>query len=354
MSGKKKLLMACNKGISSKYVFHTLCDIAIPYFEDHKDEYDIYFLSSYSTEKKVHNLFKKEKRKEFFHNIILYNQHCKNLDYKTAKDWSEIYDNINLDDTDVFDKVIEIGSALSEGAYLKDKKINYNKLFYNTAQFKYLSVRSVKQYLIFLYKIAKRDNILLEHYLIDPQEFNYFDIDETLKYERYFQYTSERLNFERKDNFLNTYKEKCGATKKFIDNDLDFVFGYTVLTKDRENNMFEYLSDNLKDLNTVLLVKDKYKGIDTFITKDKYLELLQRANYTLIIPAYDNTTFSIYRYIESIYNNCLPLILDTNDLTEVRKSIYIPDEIIISLESICDSINTLDHEKLLQEIKNNL
>jgi len=103
-----------------------------------------------------------------------------------------------------------------------------------------------------------------------------------------------------------------------------------------------------------LFLRDKYNDIDTFIKKDDYLNLVKESKFTLIIPAYDTKTFSAFRYIESIYSDCLPLILDTNYLEEVRESLYIPDDIIVNLNNIEEKINQLDYKKILKEIKKNL
>jgi len=345
---KQNILITVNRSLSSKYVFHTICDIGSSFYSELKEEYNVYFLTQYGSVKNIYRLFNKENRSVFFDEVILLNDSIKSLDYKAAKDWNEIYENIEIDFLQKFERVIEIGSAISEGAFLKRQKINREKLFNSTAQFKYLSVRKIKETLMFTIKVAEKNNVPIEHYIIDPQELDYNDIGVPSK--RHFPYSSNVANFERHDAFLNYYKKNSQSHQKTI----DFVFGYTILTEDRVNNMYEILVDKLKSKNIRLFLRDKYNDIDTFIKKDDYLNLVKESKFTLIIPAYDTKTFSAFRYIESIYSDCLPLILDTNYLEEVRESLYIPDDIIVNLNNIEEKINQLDYKKILKEIKKNL
>lgn len=343
------ILITANRSISSKYVFHTICDIADSFYKELKNNYNVYFLSQYSTVDKVYKLFSKECRNVFFDEVILLNDFTNKLDYTTSTNWQDIYEELDVSSLPKFDRIIEIGSALSEASHLKRNKINKDKLFQNNSQFKFLSVRKIKEVLLTTYKISKLNNIKIEHYIIDPQELDYNDID--CECERYFPYTSEIANFERHDAFLNYYKNLDNIN---VEKSLDFVFGYTILTQDRVNNIHEIITNKLNDYNIKLFLRDKYNNIDTFVKKDEYLEYIRQAKFTLIIPAYDSTTFSVFRYIESIYNDCIPLILDTNNLEEVKESLYIPDEIIININNIDEKIKNLNYEEILKDIKNKL
>ena len=54
-------------------------------------------------------------------------------------------------------------------------------------------------------KILRRDKCRLNHYIIDPQEFNYNDVVKDIDYKRFFGYTSKSIDFERNDNFLKSF-----------------------------------------------------------------------------------------------------------------------------------------------------
>lgn len=346
----KKLIITTNKSISSKFVFHTICDIAESLYEKHKDDYHVIFICKYSAVKRIYSLLRKEKRSVFFDEIVLESDYYKNNNYAKDKVWRDIYNDIDISTIPEVEKIIEIGSALSAASFLRDGEIGENKLFNNRAHFNYLSIKAMKNTLMLTYKIAKERNILLEHHIIDPQEFNYRDIDTDIKYTRHFPYTSNSFNFTRDDSFLEKYKKN----RIHQDKDIDFTFGYTILTEDRKNNIHEEIQKQLESKTIQLFLRDKYNDIDTFVKKDVYLDYIARSRFTLIIPAYNDKTFSAFRYIESIYNDCIPIILDTNNISEAKESLYIPDYLLTSIEDICTKIDQLDFDEVLRDLKDNM
>jgi len=86
-----------------------------------------------------------------------------------------------------------------------------------------------------------------------------------------------------------------------------------------------------KNLNVKLFVRHKRLEIDTFINRDDYLDAISKSRYTLLIPPYDLKHFSIYRFVESINNDCLPLITSDVYIDDFVKSFGIDLEIINKL-----------------------
>lgn len=347
---KKKILFTTSKGLSSKFVFHTICDTFEELYDRYKDDYEIVFLTRYSDAKKVRSLLKRRNRKEFFDDIALFNDYTKDLDYTKANNWEDIIEELDCSDFKDYAKIIEFGSALSEGAYMQVDMFRYDKVFQTTAQFKYLSVRALKEIFLFLYKTSYEYNIPIEHYILDPQEMRYDNMPIQTSYTRYFPYNSKKHDFVKDDYFLDFYKKNKTIKEKTI----DFTFGYTILTKDRAAQDFSRLDDWLSDYKTILLKKDKYNDIDTFVEKDVYLSYIKDSKFTLIIPSYDVSTFSAYRYIESIYNGCIPLILDSTDISEAKDSLYIPEYLITSLEGISDTMKNLNYDEVIKDLMENM
>ena len=58
--------------------------------------------------------------------------------------------------------------------------------------------------------------------------------------------------------------------------------------------------------------------------------MLSTARFTTVIPSYCESTFSWMRFMEAIYSGCLPLVLKSCNLTEVRNTF--PD--------VCDIIES--------------
>lgn len=348
---QKNILITTNNGLSSKFLFHTICDIAESFYIENKQN-KVYFLSHYASNDRVLKLFEKEKRNVFFDDIILSKDFTSDLDYHVYDNWLEVYDTLDISSLPEFDKIIEVGSALSEGNRLQFGITNFDNLFMSKAQFKFISGRKQKENILLVYKIASKQNIKLKHFIIDPQEVNYNDFNFSgIKYERVFPYKSTKFDFNKHNAFLNSYIESTTFEKEF-----DFTFGYTILTQDRSNstNYLNEVLNSISNLKTKIFLRDKYNNIDTFVKKDEYLDYIKKSRFTLIIPSYNEETFSAFRYIESIYSGCVPLILNTVDISEAKDSLYIPEELIVSAETILDTINTINREELLLKIKEKL
>lgn len=348
---QKNILITTNNGLSSKFLFHTVCDMAESLYKENKNN-KVYFLSHYVSKDRVLRLFEKENRVPFFDEIILSKDFTNDLDYSIYDNWLDVYNTLDITSLPEFDEIIEVGAGLSEGGKLRLGVTNFDNLFMSKSQFKFISVRKTKENILLAYKIASTQNIKLRHFIIDPQEINYNDFNfKGIEYERFFPYTSTKFDFSKHDAFLNSYTGRTTSEKEF-----DFVFGYTILTQDRSSstNYINEVLNSISDLKTKIFLRDKYNNIDTFIKKDEYLDYIKKSRFTLIIPSYNEETFSAFRYIESIYSGCVPLILNTVDISEAKNSLYIPDELIVSAETILDTINNINCDELLLKIKDKL
>ena len=78
-----------------------------------------------------------------------------------------------------------------------------------------------------------------------------------------------------------------------------------------------------------------YKGPeeDTLLEVDQYNTLLQHSKYTLIIPSYDTSHFSLIRYLEAEHRGCVPLIHPDCNLQYVEKRIK-KEYILSSLQDL--------------------
>jgi hypothetical protein len=84
-----------------------------------------------------------------------------------------------------------------------------------------------------------------------------------------------------------------------LEKTLDFAFGYTNIKDDRSR----FLGD-IEDLSSRFTKTQVWEAArrdkSKWVSPDDYLEILGQAKYTMILPAYDAASFSIYRFIESI------------------------------------------------------
>jgi hypothetical protein len=151
----------------------------------------------------------------------------------------------------------------------------------------------------------------------------------------YHGYDIPRYSMNRLDslqyymaNHINPLDDRRDNIKKY-----DIVFGYTAITKDRE----EQFDKITKCINTIAprltmgvktFVKHKSLGLDTFIDRDAYLDYISKSRFTFIIPPYDTTQFSAYRFFESVNNNCLPFIGNDVKVDEFIQSFDLDESII--------------------------
>lgn len=297
-------------------------------------------------------------------NVNFYSYH--NLFYsimenKTYSDWRQFYENenwfINFKNVD---NIILYGGMLSEGSGLKYDKNGLSKIF-DIGNRSQLYFRSVSKYLMCYLQLAKfahKNNINVIEFTYDPGE-NTLDQStiELKKYVKLHGYNSDIANFKRFDSLQHYYKNK--NTQLFnVEKKYDLTFGYTVITDERKNyakklNSFLSINNNLK---YNFFVKDKFDDINTTVNRNKYLNYIEQSKYTLIIPAYRDDMFSIYRFIESINYNCIPLIFDDVVINEFVETFDIDSNIINQIvitydQDISNTIKKIDRNYLLKYFK---
>ena len=69
-----------------------------------------------------------------------------------------------------------------------------------------------------------------------------------------------------------------------------------------------------------IFVKHKFKEINTFVSRDVYMDYIKKSKYTLIIPSYDVDHVSIIRIIEAVHNNCIPIFTENNNFKALLES----------------------------------
>jgi hypothetical protein len=108
----------------------------------------------------------------------------------------------------------------------------------------------------------------------------------------------------------------------------DFTFGYTVLKESgREHypNEINLIANQFSKSN--VFSKNEYTGINTHVSGDKYLDLIKVSRFTYMLPSYDKHCFSGYRFLESIYHDCLPLIHADCNIQDIGSSFGILDDL---------------------------
>jgi hypothetical protein len=281
------------------------------------------FLSSYKTDKPKQHI-----QQNAGITIDKHLTHLTKFYYDTAinmSSWNEIYDALDVNFLKEYDDLYLFGGIFSTASGLK----RYEKRMFvfpkDSGQIKFESVAVPCVHILALLKANNEFGTRLHEIVFDPLEMSLdlFHVDYAPKkcYNLYHGYDKPSLNMKRLDS-LQYFLSK--QTKNFIEEqtekDIDITFGMTIFQNFRQ----KYEQDAKTILNKFdkvnFYVLNKVTGENTFVDRAEYLKQIARSKYTIILPAYDSTCFSIFRLLESLHNDCLPLIHEDCYLTDINKS----------------------------------
>ena len=237
---------------------------------------------------------------------------------------STMFNNYNSKNSDLVDSL--------------DRELDKDNYEFNLS---FVSTRMVQQR-YFICKLCKNKKLI--YVCLDPQECVLTDKFNT----GLCAYILNRGN----KKYVPSYEKYMFKNGKDIEKTVDFTFYGTALTEDRH-----YLVEQ-KDLLTSIRNSDVgviVKKDSTYVNQRDYYEKLARSKFTLIIPSYDVTTFSVIRFLEAVSNHCLPLVLDTVNLTDLQNTfpdIYniVKKYLIVNIKDIQSKIDSLDYDAIIKEI----
>lgn len=91
--------------------------------------------------------------------------------------------------------------------------------------------------------------------------------------------------------------------------------------------------------------KDLIDSSDELLSYDEYLDLLWHSKYTLIIPSYDTTTFSLRRFVEALMQDCVPIVYDKCNIdwmpVELQSILKMHSLIVYDLSKLKDHVNAI-------------
>lgn len=229
---------------------------------------------------------------------------------------------------------------------------NFLEYYKNEPKFKMSFAMTKKMYAMLLFiKDAIECGCTVYHFVIDPQEI---DFGQVLKSDKVIRlYKLKRLGYV----FAPSYERSLLRNSHFStkDRNLDFLFYCGAQTEDRD-----YILEGKKALEGIqnsdvkVLTKENVKEK---VSQFEYYMRLRKARFTLVIPSYDKTTFSIVRFFEAVANGCLPLVWKDCCLDEVKNTYPNIYEIIKAflivekLEDIERKMNELGEEGRRKAIK---
>lgn len=215
---------------------------------------------------------------------------------------------------------------LSESARFK-RGSKRSKTFpvHDHAHIKFISTGIVLTHTLALLKTHHVYGIPLHEVIYDTQEATLGEIHPNYRprdnYHLWHGYSIPRYGCKRLDAqqwfYANTVQQP--STTK----DTECVAGYTIITPHRRGAA-DYVADiTSKFTNTKIFVHDKIGGISNFVPRPEYLSWIARSKYTAVIPPYDSTAISIYRIVEALQLDCIPLIHPACKIDELEQSFNI-------------------------------
>lgn len=236
--------------------------------------------------------------------------------------WQEFYDDIDVSDLKDYDLFYIMLPYCNQ---YTDNKVNNRGHFSDISHKIGLHFISIGKELAPLIILSKASEL----YKIPMKQFNYevgcLDILQfgmkPFEYERFHGYEYNDLKLCTSLPYFYTHEPVdeffvSDAPEKDIDLTFHcYCFENAPTARQQALKNLSILQNKFKNTDIVLL-KDKTKAI----SRDSYYKKIEQSRYTYIVPSFISTVFSIDRFQDSIYKNCLPIIADEANVLDISKT----------------------------------
>jgi hypothetical protein len=245
---------------------------------------------------------------------------------KKFSTWMEVYKDINPIFLKEYDALYIIGGLdfhnSDIGRHQKRKYVFPN----DGGQIKFESLGTHLTNILAMLKAHHMYGIPLHEMAFDPNEMScdlfHPDVAVGSHYYLYHGYDIPKYNARRLDSLQFHLENKQNPLfEEEVTKAYDFTFGYTILDDSGRAHYPEYVNNIASQFSTAnVFCKNEFTGENTHIPGDEYLDKVKRSRFTFMLPSYDAHCFSNYRFVESIYNDCLPLIHPDCNIEDINKS----------------------------------
>lgn len=249
--------------------------------------------------------------------------------YKDAKTWKEYYDKIDVSQYKDYDNIYVIAPP-TYGLYnMSDEKFNkcyfqYENLLNSNRDLKFNSHGLPLLHMMVLIKASREFKIPFFQYNFEVTGIDFSRISglEPFEYQMFHGYRYRDLSFATTlQDYYVKHSKKDQFDLDFLDDSpqneksLDFSFCYYTFEKQNQKHRQSAIDDLkgkiLPKIDSSKMFFYEYvkenKELKT-IPRDEYLDKISKSRFTYIIPSFQYDVFSIDRFIDSIANDCLPLI----------------------------------------------
>lgn len=246
------------------------------------------------------------------------------------KDWKEVYDALDVSGLKEYDSLHIVGGLHFPQSNMTRHEKRASIFPNDRGQLKFKQTGAHIVNVMAIHKAHVQYDIPLHEFSYDCDELctGLFQVHQNKKnYHIYHIYDMPQYDMSRLDCLQYYLMNKPGSDSLFEFQDSnntdehDLTFGYTVFDYGNRPSYCDYVNTMASKFKRVnLFVKNAITGEDTSIDRFSYLDLISKSKYTLILPSYDNSCFSLYRFIESIHHDCLPLIHPDCSIDQVENS----------------------------------
>lgn len=236
--------------------------------------------------------------------------------------WKEVYDDLDVSALKDYDSLHIFGGLHFPQSELTRFSKRSKKFPDDRGQIKFRQTAMHIVNIMAMHKAHVIYDIPLHEFSYDTDELstNLFKVDQNpSKYHQYHIYDMPEYNMKRLDS-LQYHLLSRHTFMDFDEKHYDFTLGYTVYAYGNREEYAKQIDDVVKNFDiSNIYIKNNVTKYDNSISRDLYLDKIAQSRYTYIIPSYDNKCFSLYRFIEAIYYDCLPLIHEDCYLDDVAK-----------------------------------
>jgi len=253
---------------------------------------------------------------------------------KNMTDWMEVYAAINPIALKNYDALYIIGGVDLHRSNLGRFENRVGVFPHDRGQLKFESCGIHLVNILALVKAHNEYGIPLHELAYDPNEMScdlfHPDIAPVRGrgYYLYHGYDIPRYGALRLDSLQCWLEDSTNPLfpEDYSDKTYDFTFGYTVpLNSEREHYPSDIETVSSKFTRSNVFGKNEYTSTNTHISADRYLDLIKQSRFTYMLPSYDKHCFSGYRFLESIYHDCLPLIHGDCNIEDIGTSFGVLD-----------------------------
>ena len=248
---------------------------------------------------------------------------------KKFSTWMEVYKDINPAFLKDYDALYIIGGLDFHNSAIGRHQKRRGVFPHDGGQIKFESLGTHLTNILAMLKAHQVYGIPLHEMAYDPNEMScdlfHSDVAVGSNYYLYHGYDIPKYNARRLDSLQYHLENKQNSLfEEEVEKVYDFTFGYTILDDSGREHYPEYINNVASQFKVSnLFCKNEFTGENTHIPGDEYLEKVKRSKFTFMLPSYDAHCFSNYRFVESIYNDCLPLIHPDCNIVDVSASFNI-------------------------------